>query len=89
MAREIVTSDPGGDQEQSEEPTDRATLQIRTSPLDIKVSTQGAAARSLALGVIGPAITIMAGHFARFPVWAVIVIAALQVLAAALRRRRE
>jgi glycerol uptake facilitator-like aquaporin len=82
----ITTS---GDREQSEGPTERATLQIRTSPFDIKVSAQGAVAWSLSLGVIGPAVTIAAGFFVGFPAWAVIVIAALQILAAALQRRRE
>jgi len=89
MGSEIVTSVPGDDQGQSEGPTERATLQIRTSPFDVRVSAQGAAAGSLALGVIGPAGTIVAGHFVGFPVWAVIVIAVLQILAAAAPRRRE
>jgi hypothetical protein len=86
VTSEIVTTAPG-DREQPEEPTERAILQIRTSPPSIKVSVEGAAAWSLALGVVGCAATIAVGHFVGFPVWAVIVVCALQIAGAVARRR--
>lgn len=87
MSKTVATTP--GERNQPEEPTEQATLRIRTSPLDIKMSAQGVATQSVALGVIGPAATIAVGRFAGFPVWAVIVIVALQVLAAAFQHRRE
>jgi hypothetical protein len=82
VASEVVTTRTPGDEEHPEEPTERAGLRIRTCPLDITVSAQGAATRSLAVGVIGPAVTIVVGHFVGLAVWAVIVICALQVAVA-------
>jgi hypothetical protein len=75
--------------EQLEKPTDRATLRITAGPVEIAVSGQGAATKALALGVIGPALTIGVGHLVGFPVWSVIVICALQVIVATLQRRKQ
>lgn len=84
MASEVVI--PLDNREQPEAPTELAALQIRVSSFDLNVSARGTTACRMALGVIGPAVTIMVGHLAGFPVWAVILLAALQVLAAALYR---
>jgi glycerol uptake facilitator-like aquaporin len=86
MAPETAT--PAESRDQSDAPTERANLQIRTVPFSIDVSAQGTAACRMALGVIGPAVTIAVGHFAGFPVWAVILVVVLQIFAA-LQRRRE
>jgi hypothetical protein len=72
MAPETAT--PAESRDQSDAPTERANLQIRTVPFSIDV--------------IGPAVTIAVGHFAGFPVWAVILVVVLQIFAA-LQRRRE
>lgn len=73
--------------DQSEVPTERATLQITTSPPGIALRAEGASTRILALGVIGPAATTAVGHFAGLPVWAITIICVLQIVAAVVRRR--
>lgn len=87
MADESSIATPASTNE-PETPSERATLQIVTHPFGITVSSQGTtAAVVLALGVIGPAATIMAGHSVGFPIWAIMVICVLQIAAAIMRRR--
>jgi hypothetical protein len=71
-----------------EQPTERATLTIRSKPVDLTVSAQGAAARMLTVGVIGPVGTIAVGHYAGFPVWAIVIVCALQIIAVIVHRGR-
>jgi hypothetical protein len=73
--------------EPPEQPTELATLNIRSNPASVTVSAQGGSTKTLVLGVIGPASTIAVGHFAGLPVWAIIVICALQVAAAVVTHR--
>lgn len=72
--------------EQPEPPTELATLDIRSTPVSITVSAQGAATKTLVAGVIGPVGTITAGHFAGLPAWAITVICVLQIATAVVRR---
>jgi hypothetical protein len=74
------------DLDDPEEPSERATLTIRSKPVDLTVSAQGAATMTLTLGVIGPVGTIAIGHYAGFPVWAIVIVCALQIIALILRR---
>lgn len=75
--------------DRTEEPNERATLQIWSSPLSITVSSQGSAtAVVLALGVVGPAATIMVGYSVGLPVWGILVICLLQIVAAITRHRK-
>jgi hypothetical protein len=67
--------------DEPEQPTERALLTIRSKPVDLTVSAQGAATRTLTLGVIGPIGTIAVGHYAGFPVWAIVIVCALQIIA--------
>jgi hypothetical protein len=67
------------------EPTEDASLRIKTVPVKIEVSAHG----PLAVAIVGPAATIAVGHLADFPVWAVLVICALQIVAAVVMRRRR
>jgi hypothetical protein len=78
----VTSSSP----ELPEPPTEWATLNIRSSPVSITVSAQGAATKTLTLGVIAPASTITAGHFANQPVWAITAICVLQIVAAMVHR---
>jgi hypothetical protein len=78
----VTSSNP----EQPEPPTELATLNIRSSPVSITVSAQGAATKTLTLGVIGPVGTIAVGHYAELPLWAIVVICALQIAAVVVRR---
>ena len=71
-----------------EQPTERATLNIRSKPVDLTVSAQGAATRTLTLGVIGPVGTIAVGHYAGLPGWAIVLICALQIVAVIAHRGR-
>jgi hypothetical protein len=81
MVSRNITPVPPGNPDEPEQPTERATLNIRTKPVDLTVSAQGAATRTLTLGVIGPVGTIVAGHYAGLPVWAIVVICVLQIVA--------
>lgn len=67
--------------EHPEPPTEQAMLNIRSSPVTITVSAQGAATKTLTLGVIGPVGMIVAGHFAYLPAWAITLLCALQIAA--------
>ena len=89
MASDIIPVVSSSDSEQPEAPTEQASLQIRRSPLNIAMSTQGSATNTLVLGVIGPGVTIAAGHFGGLPAWAIVLICALQILCAVAIRHRS
>jgi hypothetical protein len=78
----VTSSNP----ERLKPPTELATLNIRSSPVSITVSAQGAATKTLTLGVIGPVGTIAVGHYAELPVWAIVAICALQIVGAVTHR---
>ena len=69
-------------QEHIERPTDRASLEIDSKPVKIKMDTHG----PLGLGIVGPAATIGVGHLAGLPTWAIVAISAGQVAAAVVTR---
>lgn len=88
MASEVTI--PGSNRssgQQSEEPTDRALLQIQASPPTMTLRSEGTVTTTMVLGVIGPGITIAAGHFAALPAWAITLICALQIIGAVIRHR--
>jgi hypothetical protein len=66
-----------------ERPTEWAEIEIYSEPLKVKMSAHGA----LALGVVGPAATIIAGYPAGLPVWAILAVCTLQIVAAIVMHR--
>jgi hypothetical protein len=87
VASEVSPTTTRSGAEQAEDPTESATLQIRTSPPGIALRAEGAVTRIMVLGVIGPAAVILARHLASLPVWATALVCVLQVVAAVARRR--
>jgi hypothetical protein len=87
LSRERQNQVAASDSGEPESPSEQATLQIRSTPVDITVSTRGPKTTSVALGAFGPAITIAVGGIVGFPVWAITVICVLQIAMAYLRRR--
>jgi len=85
MATSVSTPGPH-DPDQPDQATEKATLHIRTEQADITVNAQGASAGMLTLGVIGPSATILIGHYAGLPVWAIAIISVLQLVAFITRR---
>lgn len=84
-----ASTPPSIDEEQPDEPTERATLQIRCVPFSVTVSSQGAgAAAGLTLGVIGPPVTFAVGHYVGLPVWMISVVCVLQIAGAVVRTRK-
>jgi hypothetical protein len=65
-------------------PSCDAYLHIEADPVNVEVSARG----PLALGIVGPAATVAVGHLAGFPVWAILTICALQIVAAVVMSRR-
>lgn len=72
-------------EEDTEEPSESAMLRVKSVPVNLELSAHG----PLALAIVGPAATMSVGHLADFPVWAILAICVLQILAAAVMRRRR
>jgi len=72
-------------EEDVEEPSESARLRVKSVPVKIELSAHG----SLALAIVGPAATMLAGHLGDIPVGAILAICFLQILAAAVMRRRR
>jgi hypothetical protein len=72
-------------EEDIEEPSESARLRVKSVPVNFELSAHG----PLALAIVGPAATMSVGHLAEVPVWAILAICALQILAAMVMRRRR
>lgn len=72
-------------EEDVEEPSESARLLVKSVPVNFEVSAHG----PLALAIVGPAATMSVGHLADVPVWAILAICALQILAAVVMRHRR
>jgi hypothetical protein len=68
-----------------EKPTEQASIQIESKPVTIKMDAHG----PLALGIVGPAATIIVGYLAHLPVWAIMAVCALQIVASVVVRGRR